>query len=183
MGFEYTKKAKDTMYGGCLFRSRLEATWAAFFDICGIKWVYEPFDLPGWSPDFLIAEVIACEVKPYSKPDTELQWKMINAERGVNFQEKHSLLFLGVCPLNDETIGYSVFDEQDYLGINPDGTVDIGPRYPEIQPAVVSLGGRLQSESENQTSWDIDDFCEIWPRKNFITAFNEAKNKVRFTVR
>jgi hypothetical protein len=36
------------------FRSRLEARWAAFFDLVGWRWTYEPFDADGWIPDFLI---------------------------------------------------------------------------------------------------------------------------------
>lgn len=68
MGFEYTIKAIPTEYNGVMFRSRLEATWAAFFDILKWDWEYEPFDLEGWSPDFLLKGAggarIFCEVKP-----------------------------------------------------------------------------------------------------------------------
>jgi hypothetical protein len=39
---------------GLLFRSRLEARWAAFFDLLGWPWEYEPFDLNGYTPDFLL---------------------------------------------------------------------------------------------------------------------------------
>lgn len=35
-------KSIDTEYSGYLFRSRLEARWAVFFDALGIKWEYEP---------------------------------------------------------------------------------------------------------------------------------------------
>lgn len=70
----YTIKAHPTLYKGVLFRSRLEARWAAFFDLNEWQWEYEPIDLKGWVPDFLL--VIPCrrdgehklyiEVKPYS---------------------------------------------------------------------------------------------------------------------
>ena len=43
-----------TKYKGVQFRSRTEAKWAAFFDLIGWKWDYEPFDLDGWIPDFYI---------------------------------------------------------------------------------------------------------------------------------
>jgi hypothetical protein len=42
-----------TLYGGVKFRSRLEARWAAFADLAGWEWEYEPVDLKGWIPDFL----------------------------------------------------------------------------------------------------------------------------------
>lgn len=35
-------QAIETRYGGCKFRSRLEARWAVFFDAMKIKWSYEP---------------------------------------------------------------------------------------------------------------------------------------------
>jgi hypothetical protein len=34
--------AKKTEFDGIIFRSRLEARWAVFFDLCGINWQYEP---------------------------------------------------------------------------------------------------------------------------------------------
>jgi hypothetical protein len=46
--------SEPTLYKGQTFRSRLEEKWAAFFDILEWEWVYEPFDLGGWSPDFAI---------------------------------------------------------------------------------------------------------------------------------
>lgn len=67
MTFKYTMKAIPTEYGGVVFRSRLEATWAAFFDALGWDWEYEPVDMDGWCPDFLIkgnGSRIFCEVKP-----------------------------------------------------------------------------------------------------------------------
>lgn len=55
--------AIPTMYGGVQFRSRLEARWAALFDLLEMKWQYEPIDLAGYIPDFLIGELLV-EVKP-----------------------------------------------------------------------------------------------------------------------
>lgn len=55
-----------TLYRGIRFRSRLEARWAAFFDQVGWPWTYEPLDLAGYIPDFLLrfAEALLVEVKP-----------------------------------------------------------------------------------------------------------------------
>ena len=53
-------KAIETEYNGYLFRSRLEARWAVFFDEIGLTWEYERegFDLDGvwYLPDFWIWE-------------------------------------------------------------------------------------------------------------------------------
>jgi len=55
-----------TRYGGVNFRSRLEAKWAAFFDLLGWPWQYEPIDLAGYIPDFLLKfhRPLLVEVKP-----------------------------------------------------------------------------------------------------------------------
>jgi hypothetical protein len=47
-------RSHPTVYRGARFRSRLEAQWAAFFDLIRWSWVYEPFDTDDWIPDFLI---------------------------------------------------------------------------------------------------------------------------------
>ncbi len=59
-------KARETEYKGHLFRSGLEARWAAFFDLLGWPWVYEPFELAGYIPDFVLQfkQPLLVEVKP-----------------------------------------------------------------------------------------------------------------------
>lgn len=60
-------KAIPTRYKGINFRSRLEARWARMFDLMEWEWDYEPIDLEGYIPDFIIkfpyAPIIA-EIKP-----------------------------------------------------------------------------------------------------------------------
>ena len=72
----YTIAAHPTKYKGALFRSRLEATWAAFFDLCGAEWQYEPIDLRGWTPDFQVQYSgrldVYAEVKP-GRDEEEIQ--------------------------------------------------------------------------------------------------------------
>lgn len=64
-------KGIPTEYAGIRFRSRLEAQWAAFFDLAQWRWQYEPFDLKGYIPDFILpvryrdtTEEMLVEVKP-----------------------------------------------------------------------------------------------------------------------
>jgi hypothetical protein len=61
--------AIPTVYAGVQFRSRLEARWAAFFDLLRWPWDYEPIDLEGYIPDFLIRarEPFIVEVKGRSE--------------------------------------------------------------------------------------------------------------------
>lgn len=65
---KYKKNAIETEYKGYVFRSRLEARWAAFFDLMKWNWEYEPCDFNGWIPDFVIfgSREIYVEIKPVS---------------------------------------------------------------------------------------------------------------------
>jgi len=59
--------ARETTYHGHLFRSRLEARWAAFFDLMGWAWLYEPaVELYNYIPDFILQfyKPLLVEVKP-----------------------------------------------------------------------------------------------------------------------
>jgi len=73
---KYSIKSHPTEFSGVMFRSRLEARWAAFFELVGWSWQYEPIDLNGWSPDFRVefncghsecngSHSLLVEVKPY----------------------------------------------------------------------------------------------------------------------
>lgn len=58
--------AIPTRYAGTQFRSRLEARWAAMFDLLAWRWDYEPIDLAGYIPDFIISlqTPVLVEVRP-----------------------------------------------------------------------------------------------------------------------
>lgn len=68
------RRSVPTVYRCVQFRSRLEARWAAMFDLLGWEWAYEPFDLEGWIPDFALTTfaptpaTILVEVKPAVEP-------------------------------------------------------------------------------------------------------------------
>jgi hypothetical protein len=107
-----TIKPIETRYKGYLFRSRLEARWAVFFDALGIKWEYEPegYDLgkAGWYlPDFWLAKIeIWVEVKPVAIVEYGQEWDKLTALRDAhhpiallqgNIAEEERLLFTHDC--------------------------------------------------------------------------------------
>lgn len=78
-------RAIDTQYAGCLFRSRLEARWAVFFDHLLLEWRYEPqgFVLDDsealYLPDFwLPKQQIWVEVKGIDDPDGVNRWRQFS---------------------------------------------------------------------------------------------------------
>lgn len=61
------KEAKpiETPYKGYMFKTRLKARWAVFFDALGVKWEYEPegYELDDGTrllPDFILHNVVMC---------------------------------------------------------------------------------------------------------------------------
>ena len=81
-------KAIETRYGGCRFRSRLEARWAVFFDACDIKWEYEPEgfildDGTKYLPDFYLTDL-----------DTYIEIKPTNSgfEKAIKFSKNDEIM-------------------------------------------------------------------------------------------
>lgn len=99
-----THAAIPTVYKGIQMRSRLEARWAAFFDLCTWQWSYESLDFNGWIPDFARStehpweSVSLFEIKPvraFEYP-ADVAEKM---ERAVGADiSKYDLWILGMDP-------------------------------------------------------------------------------------
>ena len=100
------RKASKTMYNFRNYRSRLEASWACYFDYLRIKFIYEPYDLDGWIPDFLIKSKhedqpdILVEVKPI-----DLEFKIPSSDyineiykKAINHKGEYIICLLGLEP-------------------------------------------------------------------------------------
>lgn len=111
-----TFAAIPTMYAGVQFRSRLEARWAAFFDLAGWRWEYEPFDLEGYIPDFRVQVLsgllriddwVLAEVKGYEIPFMRAargeHGRQTSARRIAALEEPYAKLFK--CWRDDEHKG------------------------------------------------------------------------------
>jgi hypothetical protein len=78
------------------YRSRLEARWASMFDLLGWRYEYEPFDLAGWIPDFVLIgkSNILVEVKPILAFDHGTAGKVTRAA-DTSRHEGTDILLLG----------------------------------------------------------------------------------------
>lgn len=127
-------QAIQTSYKGYLFRSRLEARWAVFFDALCLKWEYEKegYDLPGgkYLPDFWLPEMECwCEVKPVGPTPQE---RMLAEDLG-NETDRVVVFLIGTPPgklmvwCSDSTDGsggtqwWGEFDESPHFAIGRDG--------------------------------------------------------------
>ena len=147
-------------YRGIRFRSKLEARWAVFFDLCGAEWEYEPdVSVPGvyYQPDFLVKDVLSIHgfcgdenpvIPVIDNLFVEVKGRMSrsDAEKVEKFSEEHPILVVTDFPAG-ETWGDLFRSAMD--GVNPEehevnlqysfGTVD-GDEF-ELIPAVATRDG------------------------------------------
>ena len=108
----------QTSYKKRMFRSRLEARWASLFDLFEWKYEYEPFDLNGWIPDFILfghLERTLVEVKPFSS-ETEFRQtlsRIIKAIADTCYQHTEFLL-LG-CTIFEKSTSFNDFPTIGWL--------------------------------------------------------------------
>jgi hypothetical protein len=104
-------KGIPTVYNGIRFRSRLEAKWASFFDLLKWPWLYEPFDLNCYVPDFILKFPLApllVEVKPGI---TEKELIELGSKQLTGSGWDKEALIVGSCFLPCET-----WDEFECIG-------------------------------------------------------------------
>ncbi|HEY9862669.1 MAG TPA: hypothetical protein V6D21_00665 [Candidatus Obscuribacterales bacterium] len=103
---DYKINAIPTRYKNLNFRSRLEAKWAAFFDLLNWKWEYEPCDFNGWIPDFVLigeCENVFVEVKPVSKFPENVGEKLVKSgyQYGSKKDAGDEALIVGLTLIDD----------------------------------------------------------------------------------
>ena len=126
----YNIAAIKTRYSGISFRSRLEARWAAFFDLMGWQWHYEPFDLDGWFPDFLIEgnRQTLVEVKPFLQYDQPSIDRICSAVKKARLDKEVLLLGPGLSEIgNFVSLGLLGKDDPNYF-----------------EPAVLAIADKLK---------------------------------------
>lgn len=120
-----TINAIETSYAGCRFRSRLEARWALFLDILGLKWEYEPQgyrvgpDQRLYLPDFYLPGLGTwVEVKGDGNAlDLGLICDAVNPKAGLpraNPYHETAVLVLGPIPKPDAAYLHWVVSRSGY---------------------------------------------------------------------
>lgn len=187
-----TIPAIPTTYKNVRFRSRLEARWAAFFDLCDWSWQYEPIDLNGWIPDFILGtrNPILVEVKPrlnLTEPG-DAGAKMERASEGTEWGGNEKLL-LGLGPFRP--VGAACYGRLS-LGLLAEGNYAADPgRYwwwqdalvgdyggPDFCPAYGDYTGRMTGVHYKWPGGVVDGteplFLEFWNRAGNTTQWRAA---------
>ena len=175
-----------TKYKNRIYRSRLEAKWAAFFDIMGWSFEYEPYDLNGWIPDFVIfgkeenedTEILV-EVKPFM---SQHQYNITKINKAMidTIKEGCERLLLGTTIrrahifTNGTAIGYlSAIDNFN------------GPNEAILNCYNCQMGffDDIGSYMDRITGIRDGDHClDIYPYSDAIILWNEASNMVGWKI-
>ena len=182
---KYNIKAKPTLYNGINYRSMLEARWAAFFDLVGWKYQYEPFELNGRVPDFIIycnslsypGINIIVEVKPKhlitidfleSLYDTYYKTPyhiLILDENPFYVTEKQGYVYIGKALQNCG----AEYLPTDFENVNMKSVDEIGSSY-------MMFDGMIKGEIERKLFVWEDEF----EHKELKNLWKESQNIIQF---
>lgn len=142
-----TINAIETYYAGHLFRSRLEARWAVFFDSLDIRWEYEPQgywvgeDRRPYLPDFYLTDLgWWIEVKgDHQRLDVSLLRDAVHPTLGLGRTDPYymtNILVLGDVPRRDIPHGHFSVSRTAAVGNGGPLTWGSKPNCPTLCPIV-----------------------------------------------
>ena len=169
-------KAIPTKYRNRLYRSRLKAKWASFFDKIGWEYEYEPIDLDGWIPDFEIKGInkILVEIKPVELDLSIPDWTLRDLKKITNDFDKvfnyiknsktdHKFFLLLGSSIDYNSIGYLIVKNQskwhglaailDCIQIPEDDFNDISFLRSKLNKAGIFVDMPYCSLDSNDESW------------------------------
>lgn len=165
---KYPTQSIPTEYNGVHFRSRLEATWAKFFDLCGWCYEFEPIDLAGYIPDFMLRganDVVLVDVKPIMEPSQYMS-------RAIELRDVtsgYTLLVLGAGLLESTIVDGKAIG---YLG-QPDGPN--GEAVFDCATLMTCVECGAKSFVHDSMSWQ-SRMCGHYDGDALIGAFDEAQD-------
>jgi hypothetical protein len=140
-------KAIQTEYKGYLFRSRLEARWAVFFDACGISWEYEPEGLilsdgTNYLPDFYLPGFHCFfEVKRKSIKGSDEEKKAIWKIENGSYTDSWAGIICFGDPMDDDLYIFCQ-ETDDGGGGSYEGSVTIGLHPDTKEPYLFAYNDR-----------------------------------------
>lgn len=179
-----------TKYRGVNYRSRTEARWAVFFDKVGWPAEYEPIDLKGYIPDFIIsfpAGPMLVEIKSDSyTQDLETHTTKIEQSGW-----ERDALILGSTPSIISSNYGTVFGHvSDAWTETLDDTTELLIAWGEAHAAQCTFCGALGFDSHVQSyrnracgHYDGDHYRSDWPTDHLRAMWAEAINTVQWMSR
>lgn len=142
-------KPIETQYKGYLFRSRLEARWAVFFDAIGLEWEYEPegivlSDGTKYLPDFFLQEFHCYfEVKRKSIKGTPEEKKAIEKISNGQYSDSWAGIICFGDPMDDDLLIFCQ-ETDDGGGGSYEGPITIGLHPETYRPYLFAFDDRRE---------------------------------------
>lgn len=186
----YDIKAKPTIYNGRNYRSRLEAKWQCMFNKLGWITEYEPSQINGYNPDFIIqcssdaypTNTIIVEVKPsvfidkdyidsvYKKYDKTKAHILILSDMPFNESRDHKgLLSIGI----GSQFFQEPYERSDMNCLQMKCFNDMGSNLYQFDGMVY---GKIERKNFLYVPDEMDDFCKI------MMAWVDSGNETQFKV-
>ncbi len=145
------KECKMTaVYNGLLFDTELDAIWAAFFDLAGWQWWYNPVSVGNWKPNFKVK--FPCKHSECNGSHTLMV--AIIPEKDISSWRHHPSL----------SYSYGVTDNNNKYIADSGALFGIGPFSTKWEMAHGSGGG-----IEDVTNW-VNDANKLW--KNAVVLID-----------
>ena len=164
-----TSAIPTTGINGIRFRSRIEAQWAEMFTKLGWEWEYEPIDLKGYIPDFILKfphKHILVEVKG----DTDIRNIEQYADKIIKSGwEGEFLLVCSVLSEDDDcniSIGLLGSTNSEYMGYcNNDGDSPLYPSFKDDDYArlIKCVSCKKYSFYSHPRAWNCR-YCGEWDK-------------------
>lgn len=181
-------KAVPTEYKGYLFRSRLEARWAVFFDALGIEWEYEPEGIvlsngKSYLPDFYLVDFY-CFFEVKSKAIKGTAKEKVAMSKISNGRRWAGMICFG-DPMDDDIHIFCQETERSGGG-GYESNITIGPHPDTHKPYLFSYDDRRERSFYTHFGEDMDDeripmlTCEYgnYKYKDFVNANVEYARKL-----
>jgi hypothetical protein len=183
----YEIAAIPTRYNGVNFRSRLEARWAAFFDLCGRRWAYEPFDIEGYIPDFMLYGKVRnalVEIKPSHLFDESSKQIVTGAAYSKHHGFRFVALFEDFIPYTWQSDGKTFNHDNwfrcgqiaSYFDGVPEDTFTSATAWSDNTNKIFEIGAEDLSEDTLDGEW-----VHPWNGIYFLNNWLEAGNRVQWS--
>ena len=197
-----TEPSRTYNYNGYEMRSIAECRWAAFFDICEIKWQVEPLSTGDYIPDFLLfgENPTLVEVKGGATTLEALKQQTEYVPERLVDHWQGNILCVGASPVLDDFCGLPVFGFLFEDCYHPDRQTDQTDRTWWRELAIGSycdgnfhennapahrqrrFGFRPDGGAFNLRPWGCYEggSCPAWPLEDIEAKWAEATNRVRY---